>query len=332
MNDVAPVSAVQAASADRRGGAGLWRDRRKIVAAIRLFGIAALVVIAFTTPGFTAMPAVLALLTTMSFIGCVAVAMSFVTISGNIMSLCFGATAAATSLVFIGVLQDGLGLLPAVLVALAFGAVVTGAQGFCIGYIGANPIIVSIAMLALIQGVAQLVTDGSSLYANTGGPQEMLKGKIAGIPIEFILFLTTALVGHALLAFTRFGRNLYMIGNSPRAAEAAGIRTWRSITGAYIVAGICTAVPGVMLASRYGLANMEYGIGYDYDAIAAVLVGGTAIHGGEGNVLRTFLGVVVIAVVQVVVLLYGFRQEWQYLITGLIVLAVIMLHTVGGDR
>jgi ribose/xylose/arabinose/galactoside ABC-type transport system permease subunit len=160
----------------------------------------------------------------------------------------------------------------------------------------------------------------------------VLKGKIAGIPIEFILFAATAAAGHVLLAFTRFGRNLYMIGNSPRAAEAAGIRIWRSITGAYIVAGVFAAVPGIMLGSRYGLANMEYGVGYDYDAIAAVLVGGTAIHGGEGNVLRTFFGVVVIAVVQVIVLLYGFRQEWQYLITGLIVLGVIMLHTVGGER
>ena len=308
------------------------RDPRKIIRGIRIGAIAALVLIALTTPGFTAPPAVLALLTTMSFIGCIAVAMTFVTISGNIMSLCFGATAAASALIFVGVLQEEIGLLPAVAASLAFGAVVAGLQGFCIGYVRANPIIVSIAGLALILGIAQLVTGGSSLYARTGGPQEILKGRIAGIPIEFILFVATALIGHALLGFTRFGRNLYMIGNSERAAEAAGIRIWRSITGAYVVAGLAAAVPGIMLGARYGLANMEYGVGYDYDAIAAVLVGGTAIHGGEGNVLRTFLGVVAIAVVQVVVLLYGFRQEWQYLITGLIVLGVIMLHTVGGDR
>lgn len=334
MNDgAAPAPAITGGVPSARGPAApARRDRRRLVSLIRLAAVVALVAIAFTTPGFTAMPAVLALLTTMSFIGCIAVAMSFVTISGNIMSLCFGATAAASSLIFIGVLQEEIGLLPAIAASLAFGAAATGLQGFCIGYFRANPIIMSIAALALILGVAQLVTRGSSLYAETGGPHEVLKGRIAGVPIEFIIFVATALIGHLLLGFTRFGRNLYMIGNSERAAEAAGVRVWRSITGAYVVAGIFAAVPGIMLGSRYGLANMEYGIGYDYDAIAAVLVGGTAIHGGEGNVLRTFLGIVVIAVVQVIVLLYGFRQEWQYLITGLIVLGVIMLHTVGSDR
>jgi len=74
---------------------------------------------------------------------------------------------------------------------------------------------------------------------------------------------------------------------------------------------------------------MEYGLNYDYDAIAAVLVGGTAIQGGQGSVLRTLVGVLVIGVVQIVLLLYGLRQEWQILITGLIVLGVIMLHTTG---
>jgi ribose/xylose/arabinose/galactoside ABC-type transport system permease subunit len=77
---------------------------------------------------------------------------------------------------------------------------------------------------------------------------------------------------------------------------------------------------------------MDYGAGYDYDAIAAVLVGGTPIHGGEGSVVRTIIGVVVIAVVQVIVLLHGIRQEWQYLITGLIVLFVVMLHTAGSRK
>jgi len=74
---------------------------------------------------------------------------------------------------------------------------------------------------------------------------------------------------------------------------------------------------------------MEYGIGYDYEAIASVLVGGTAIHGGQGSVVRTLFGVAVISIVQTILLLHGVDQEWKFLITGLIVLGAVMLHTVG---
>ena len=306
------------------------RGRRGVVTLIRLGTLVVLVAVALSTPGFLTRPSVLALVTTASFIGCVAVGMTLITISGNIMAFCLGTTVGATTLVFALVLPAGLGV--AVVVALAFGAAVLAVQGLAVGYIRANPIIVSIAALALIYGVAHSFTGGQSLYLERGGAQESLKGQIAGVPIEFLLFAAAVVVGQFLLSATRFGRNLYMVGNSARAAEAAGIRTGRTVAAAYLWAGLFVAVPGIMLAARYNSANMEYGVGYDYDAIAAVLVGGTPIHGGEGSVLRTLVGVAVIATVQAIVLLHGFRQEWQYLITGLIVLFVIMLHTVGGRR
>jgi len=78
---------------------------------------------------------------------------------------------------------------------------------------------------------------------------------------------------------------------------------------------------------RYGSASMEYGIGYDYNAIAAVLVGGTAIQGGQGSAIRTFIGLVIITLVQTLLLLHGFGTEWQQLITGIVVLGVVMLQT-----
>jgi len=333
MSDGGPVSA---GAAGQRLGPLVSRLRgsrgsaRRVVTLVRFAALLALVAGALMTPGFTSRPSLLALVTTMSFIGCVAVGMTFVTISGNIMAFCFGATAAATTLVFAATL--GWGLLPAVIAALAFGGMVTAAQGLVIGYLRANPIIVSIATLALINGFAQTATGGQSLYLERIGPHELLKGKIAGLPVEFVLFLAVVAIGQFLLSFTRFGRNVYMIGSSPRAAEAAGVHTVRTVVGTYLWAGLFVAVPGVMLAARYNSANMEYGSGYDYDAIAGVLVGGTPIHGGEGSVLRTLAGVVIIATVQVIVILLGFRQEWQYLLTGLIVLFVMLLHTVGSRR
>jgi ribose/xylose/arabinose/galactoside ABC-type transport system permease subunit len=294
-------------------------------------GVVALLAVTLGTPGFLAGPSVLSLLTTVSFIGCVAIGMTLITISGNIMSFALGATVGVTAMVFIlacNWLGFGLGLL----VGLLFGSLITGLQGLLIGWVRANPIIVSIAALALIYGVTQVFAEKGTVYAEPGIVPAMVKGKVAAVPIEFIVFLFSTLIAQFILSATRFGRNLFMVGSSFRAAEAVGVSTWRTVTGAYVWAGGFTALAGIMLAIRYDSANMDYGVAYDYDAIAAVLVGGTAIGGGEGSALRTFAGAMVIAAVQVMLLLNGLRQEWQYLAAGLIVLAVVILQTRGSGR
>jgi ribose/xylose/arabinose/galactoside ABC-type transport system permease subunit len=205
-------------------------------------------------------------------------------------------------------------------------------QGFAVGLFRANPIIISIASLSLIYGIAEAFAESGTIYAASGTDYGLLKGALFGIPREFALLVVLTLVVQLLLTFTTFGRNLLMVGSSRRAAEAVGVHTWRTVTGAFAWAGLCAALAGMMLAIRYDSASMAYGFGYDYDAIAAVLVGGTAIKGGQGSAVRTLTGAIVIAVIQVVLLLQGFRQEWQYLIAGLVVLAVIILQTRGSKE
>ena len=299
---------------------------RHLVLAARLVAGASIALFALGTPGFTSPLSVNALLNAVSFIGCVAVGMSFITLTGNIMSLCLGATVSASALIFLASLS--LGISAAFLLALAFGVAVTAAQGMLVGYIRANPILVSIAGLSLLIGGAALVTGGQRIYPGGTGLQ-MFKGRIAGIPVEALYFFATVIVGQFILSWTRIGRVMLMVGSNPRAATAAGLGTAAAVTVAYAVAGACSALSGVLLAARYGSGDMELGAGYDYSAIAAVLVGGTSIQGGSGSVLRTLIGATVIAVIEVVLLLRGFSEQLQYLITGAIVLAVIMLHTVG---
>jgi ribose/xylose/arabinose/galactoside ABC-type transport system permease subunit len=266
-----------------------------------------------------------------SFIGCVAIGMTLITISGNIMSFALGATVGVTAMVFI-LASNRLGFHFGLVVGLLFGSLLTGLQGLMIGWVRANPIIVSIAALALIYGLTQAFAEKGTIYADPGIFPASVKGKVGGVPIEFIMFVLSALIAQFILSFTRFGRNLFMVGSSFRAAEAVGVNTWRTITGAYLWAGFFTSLAGIMLAVRYDAANMDYGVAYDYDAIAAVLVGGTAIGGGHGSAIRTFAGAMVIAAVQVMLLLRGLRQEWQYLAAGLIVLGVIILQARGNGR
>ena len=300
--------------------------RKRVVLAIRTAALVALVAFALATPGFLSTVSLISLMTTMSFIGCVAIGMTFITLSGNIMSFALGATLGAATIVFTSSLP--LGLAGAIVVAFAFSAALTGLQGWIVGYFRANPIIVSMAVLALIYGFVTLFTDGRGIYPE-GTEADVLKGNIGPIPKPLAAFLLTVVLGQLMLSFTRFGRNVYMVGSNIRAAEAAGIETWRTVTGAYVVAGLFTACSAVLMAARYASGDMEHGIGYDYHAISAVLVGGTAIGGGEGSALRTLAGAFVIALVEGLLVLNGFSTQVQYLIIGIIVLVVVMLHTLG---
>jgi ribose/xylose/arabinose/galactoside ABC-type transport system permease subunit len=309
---------------------GLPASRRKrMLVAIRFAAVLALVAATIATPGFLTATSLFSLLTTMSFIGCVAVGMTFITLSGNVMSFCLGATLSVTTIVFM--LSLPLGLPGALLVAFLFSAALTGAQGLIVGFFRANPIIVSMAVLALIYGFVTYFTGGRGIYPE-GSETDVLKGRIGFVPIPLAAFLFTVVAGQFILSFTRFGRDLYMVGSNHRAAVAAGIVTWRTVTGAYVVAGLFTALSAVLMAARYASGDMEHGIGYDYHAISAVLVGGTAIQGGEGSAVRTLIGTAIIAVIQGLLLLWGFTTPMQYLIVGIIVLGVIMLQTLGETR
>jgi ribose/xylose/arabinose/galactoside ABC-type transport system permease subunit len=317
------------------GAQPLWSNllphstHARVLFLIRGLAILGLVVAALTTPGFFTAVSLFSLLNTTSFIGCVAVGMTFITLSGNIMSFSLGVTLSTSGIVFIAALP--LGLVPAIAIALLFGAAISGFQGVVIGYFRANPIIVSMAALALITGCATLITQGRGVYPE-GGAAAILKARVLGIPMPVAALVTTAIVAQLVLSYTRFGRHLYMVGSNWRAALAAGLEPARTVLGAYVAAGICTAVAGILMAARYSSGDMELGIGYDYSAISAVLVGGTAISGGEGSALRSLVGAFIIAVCQVLLLLHGFSTQIQYLTIGIIVLLVIMLQTLADSN
>jgi ribose/xylose/arabinose/galactoside ABC-type transport system permease subunit len=225
--------ALETPAARKPNARGVFNRGASFMIALRSGFLIALFAAALASPGFLSAANLLALVTTASFVGCVAVGMTLITVSGNIVSFSLGATVSATTLVFVAVLL-WLGLVPAIIFSLIFGLIVGASQGFIIGWLGANPIVVSIAAFALLIGVAPWTTDGNSLFIPSGSGQEFLRGKSLGVPIEFVMLIVVAIIGQCLLSFTTFGRKLLMVGSSRRAAEAAGIRVWRTITGAYL--------------------------------------------------------------------------------------------------
>lgn len=302
-----------------------------MVGLLRVAGVAVLVIAMVVTPGFFSLPTTLSLVTTVSFVGVIAVGMTLITISGNVMSFSLGATAAASSIVFVQVLNL-VGPVPGVIAGICTGAAISAVQGLLIGWLRANPIIISIAALTVVTGLVTGLTGNAMYYAGDDTGYRILRGRPLGIPSEFLILVVVVVAAEGLLRYTRLGRDLIMTGASFRGASAAGVSTPPTVLTAYGVAGALAGLAGIMLATRYGSASMEYGVGYDYSAIAAVLIGGTAITGGQGSAIGTFVGLMVVSSAQTILLLRGFPTEWQYLLTGVIVLTVIMLQTRIGRR
>ncbi len=282
-----------------------------------------LLIAAAMTPGFLSVPNLVALAGTLSLIGCVAVGMTFVTMSGNVMSFALGATCAATSMLVAH--YSALGMGPALAAGLSFAVVFSALQGLIIGAFRANALIVSIAALTLLGGVAQYLSQGQSLYV-AGETLGVFRRRVAGVPVSLLVLFAVVACGHWVLRHTRFGYHAVLLGSTVEAARVAGLPVVRCVAACYGVAGLFAGVAGVLVAARFGSGTMEYGIGLDYSAISAVLVGGTAIGGGRGSVLRTFVGGVVIAVLQSLLLLRGLDTQYQYLLIGIIVLAAIVIQ------
>jgi ribose/xylose/arabinose/galactoside ABC-type transport system permease subunit len=309
---------------ERRSAAGmanraLWLAWSKH--SIAGLGLIVLSVLALTTPGFVSTPSLYALINTAAFVGCIAVGMTFVTLSGNFLSFSLGATAGLSAITCAWLSQFGLAaaLLGAVVLSMAINAL----QGFIIGFFRANSLIVTIAALALINGLAEMVTANQTIYVE-GSALDPLKGRLLGIPIAGIAFLVCVILGQMVLRHTQFAQSVMMLGSNARAAMAAGVKTWCVTTWVYALAGLFSGISGILMAARYGAGTIEMGQGFDYSAIAGVLVGGTAIAGGQGSVTRSLIGVMVMAIISVVLLLRDFETQYQYLLTGIIVFIAIL--------
>jgi len=286
---------------------------------------AAIVGIAVLTPGFLSIPSMVATLDHASLIGLIALAMTFITISGNQLSLALGASMSASALAFVA--ASALGPWMAGLAAIAMGVALNAAQGMIVGYFGANPIIVSIAALGLITGIGTHLTGGGEVYPAAPDSLRPYAVRLGLFDLSILVFLVGAALAEALLSLTRFGRLVYAIGSNFRASLASGIKISAMQTAIYAVAGGFCALAGMMAAARFQYASMEIGAGYDYDAFGAVLIGGTLLRGGYGSAWRTLIGVLVLAAVNTILVLRGYSQEAQQLLTGVFILGAVCLSS-----
>jgi ribose/xylose/arabinose/galactoside ABC-type transport system permease subunit len=301
---------------------------------LQALGLAAAVILvlgAVTTSGFLSVENFRAILASTTFVGMVAVGMTVIMISGSFVSMSLGTTATVTAMFFVYALH--LGVVPAILLTLAVGGVIGLIQGVAIGAWSANPIILTIAAGAIQEGLSVAISGGGTITPPSNSYTFLNKTPL-GVPLGFYILVALVIVVELFMRRTRFGREIYLVGESRPAARAAALPLGAIGARVFCLAGASAALAGIMLGSFNHGASLLLNRGtLNYDAIAAALIGGTAISGGRGAVWRALGGAIVIAIVTDLVLLRGYSTGVQILIKGVIVMGfVVALHLQSGQE
>ena len=222
----------------------------------------------------------------------------------------------------------------ALLLGLAAGFAVGAFNGLAITKLGVPDFIATLGTFAAVRGIALLVTDGLPVPDfNEAQEGRTLPGSVAtlgadsvaGIPLIAVVAVACVVAGGVVLSRTKLGRSAYAIGGNPEAARVSGIRVERSKLWIYILSGLLAAVAGFMLTGRQASANALMGEGMELQSIAAVVIGGSNLFGGEGRVSGTVIGVLVIGVLGNGLAILGVAEFWQRVVNGMIIVAVVAL-------
>ena len=218
---------------------------------------------------------------------------------------------------------------PVVLVGgLVLGGLVGAINGFFIAYEGIPAFIVTLAMLAVVRGVALLITQGYSIPI----PEDSLfafmgRAWVIGIPMPALIAIIALAVGHIVLNHMRFGRYVTAIGANAEGARRSGINTKAVTLRVYVISGMAAALAGMIITARLGSGSSNQGEGFELQVIAAVVLGSTSLFGGFGTIIGTLLGAVSIAIIQNGLILSHISPFYTQIATGTIILLAIWLNT-----
>lgn len=300
--------------------ARLLQDQGLIVVVL-IFGL----VLSLLSPTFLTPTNLTNLLLQASTLGVMALGMTFVIIGAGI-DLSVGGIPAIVSVLAIGLVVRGeLPIWFALVVAIGVGIAVGVANGFAITRLGIAPLIATLGTLSITIGLAFAYSGGTSIVPVPDFYNLLRRANVFGIPINIIILLVLAVITHFVLTRTTFGRSLYAVGGNRQAAEMAGIRTKRIILLTYVISAVAASIAGVLFTARLASGSPQTGIGIELTVIAAVVIGGTSLFGGRGNVLGTVLGAVLITMVTNAINLLGVPTAWDRVLLGVVIVIAALL-------
>ncbi|MCB1377511.1 MAG: ABC transporter permease [Alphaproteobacteria bacterium] len=287
--------------------------------------IALLIVLSLATENFLSGYNAAVVVRQAAFVGLVALGQTLVLLVGGI-DLSVGAAAGLSAIVG-SLLLTALGVHPYAVIPLtmAFGLALGLINGVFVAGLRLNPFIVTLATWEIFAGMTLVITKGYPIRPL--GEQFTIfgKGDIFGVPIPVVIFLALGVVLIWLLTQTRFGRNIFAVGGNREAAILAGIHVKRVELVAFGLAGMFAALAGILYASRMDAGQPSVGEGWLMGAITAAILGGTSLRGGQGSIIGTMLGALLLAVLANGTVLLNVSGFWQRVIVGLVVLLAVLV-------
>jgi ribose/xylose/arabinose/galactoside ABC-type transport system permease subunit len=264
--------------------------------------------------------------------GIVSVGMTLVILTGGI-DLSVGSILALSAVIGADLMTSGVPAFWSVLAALGIGAALGAINGFVITRGKIPPFIATLGMLTVARGLTLMYTQGQPI---TGLPESFRflgAGSVGPIPMPIIVAGLTFLIGYVVLTRTRFGEHVYLIGDNPTSARLAGVPTDRVTTIVYAISGLCAALAGLVLIARLDSAQPVIGQGYEFNAIAAVVVGGTSFAGGEGTLIGTLLGALLMETLNNGLNLLNVSSLWEQVFKGgVIALALLFYKSISRSK
>jgi len=218
--------------------------------------------------------------------------------------------------------------------AIVISGAVGGFSGLMITRFKIPPFIATLAMMQVAAGLAYIISQGKPIYQLPDNFVLLGRGAepLLGIPYAVILMLLLYIIAHLVMSKTTFGRYIYAVGGNMEAARLAGIRVNRILISVYIICGLLTGLGGIIMASQLKSGAPTYGLTYELYVIAAVVVGGASLSGGEGKIFGTLIGAFIIAIIQNGMNLTNVESYTQKVVLGLVILAAVLLDRLKQKR
>ncbi|MDK0696682.1 ribose ABC transporter permease [Clostridium perfringens] len=282
------------------------------------------IVITIVTPNFLSVSNITNVFTQVSVNAIIAIGMTFVILTGGI-DLSVGSTLAISGAVGASIVKSTGNVFLAIIVAAVIGIAVGLINGLLVSKGKLQAFIVTLATMTIFRGATLVFTDGTPISKLSEAFVKIGNGKIGFMPIPVIITIIIAIIAVYALSQTRFGRYLYALGGNEDASRLSGINTDKIKTLVYVVSGFASAIAGVIITSRIGSASPNAGTGFELDAIAAVVIGGTSLAGGEGTITGTLIGALIIGVLNNGLNLMNVSPFYQSIVKGLVILIAVLL-------
>ena len=254
-----------------------------------------------------------------------ALALTTVILTGGI-DISVGSTLAFSGAAAAWLLRAGHSTFLAVIVALVIGLAIGTLNGIFISRWNLQPMIVTLATMSIFRGTTYLLTTGSPISVNNPAFKMIGGGKLFGtIQVPIIILLVLAIIMHYILNNTPFGRHIYSIGGNEEAAYLSGVNTKNVKAAAYAISGLLASVVGIIMTSRLSSAQPLAGQSYEMDAIAAAVIGGTSLRGGQGKVVFSIIGALIIGMLNNILTLLDVSTYYQTVIKGIVILIAVMI-------